>query len=435
MAVIEPTGVAAASAGAGAVPGSRRSAGNGVIVAYVIAYLALYIALITPVISTLAVKVNEISTVATRAGDLSLVTGIGAFFAFVANPIAGALSDRTTSRFGMRRPWLVIGVIGGAVGLLVIATASGIWQVVVGWAIAQTAFNGTQAALQAVLPDQVEEHRRGKVSGWLGIAQNASSLIGIGLATLFAAAGLTSFWSIAVPAAIGVVGVVVFAALLHDRRLSKADAVPFHLGAFVKGFWISPRKHPDFAWAFTGRFLMLLGFAAYNGYQVYFLLTRFGFDTPTALSWQLRLSVVQTIVLVVAAALGGWLSDRTGRRKVFVIVATVLAGVGLIVFASAQDPNILFVAAALFGAGLGAYFAVDLALVTDVLPNRETDAAKNMGVFNIANALPQSLAPALAPLLLGIGSTTAGNYTLLFVVAAVVILAGAASTMFIKGAR
>lgn len=435
MAVIEPTGVAQATAGAAAVPRARRTAGNGVIVAYVVAYLAMYVALITPVVSTLALKVNDISTAATRAGDLGLVTGVGAFFAFVANPIAGALSDRTTSRFGMRKPWLLVGVLGGTLGLVVIATAGSILQVVIGWAIAQTAFNGTQAALQAILPDQVEEERRGKVSGWLGIAQNASSLVGIALATALAAADLPVMWMIVVPAAIGLIGVLVFVAVLKDRHLPKSEATPFRLGAFLKNFWVSPREHPDFAWAFSGRFLMLLGFAAYNNYQVYFLLTRFGFDTTTALGWQLRLSIVQTVVLVIAAALGGWLSDRTGRRKLFVIIATVLAGLGLVVFSLAQDPNVLFVAAALFGAGLGAYFAVDLALVTDVLPNRDTDAAKNMGVFNIANALPQSLAPALAPLLLGIGSVTASNYTLLFVVAAVVILLGATSTMFIKGAR
>lgn len=435
MAVIEPAGVAEATAGAAPAPRASRSAGTGVVVAYVIAYLTMYIALITPVISTLALKVAEISTTATRTADLGLVTGVGAFFAFVANPVAGALSDRTTSRFGMRKPWLVVGVLGGTTGLVVIATAGSIWQVVVGWAIAQTAFNGTQAALQAILPDQVEEERRAKVSGWLGIAQNASSLIGIALATLLAAAGLPTLWMIVIPAAIGLVGVLVFVGILRDRRLERSETTPFRLGAFLRGFWVSPRRHPDFAWAFTGRFLMLLGFAAYNNYQVYFLLTRFGFDTTTALSWQLRLSIVQVLVLVVSAALGGWLSDRTGRRKLFVIIATVLAGLGLAVFASAQDPGVLLVAAALFGAGLGAYFAVDLALVTDVLPNRETDAAKNMGVFNIANALPQSLAPALAPLLLGIGSTTASNYTLLFVVAAAVIILGAASTMFIKGAR
>lgn len=435
MAVIEPTGVAGATLGAAPASRAPRTAGNGVVVAYVVAYFTMYVALLTPVISTLAVKIATISTPSTRAADLGLVAGVGAFFAFVANPIAGALSDRTTSRFGMRRPWLLFGVLGGTVGLVVLALASSIWMVVLGWAIAQAAFNAAQSALQALLPDQVDEAKRAKVSGWLGIAQNASPLVGIALATVFAAAGIATAWSILIPAAIGLIGVLVLVAVLKDRKLTKSEATPFALGAFVKGFWVSPRRHPDFGWAFAGRFLMLLGFAAYNNYQVYFLLDRFGFDTATALSWQLRLSVVQTVVLVAAAAAGGWLSDRTGRRKRFVVVATVLAGLGLIVFSLAQDPNVLFVAAILFGAGLGAYFAVDLALVTDVLPNRETEAAKNMGVFNIANALPQSLAPAIAPLILAVGATASGNYTLLFVVAAVVILLGAISTMFIKGAR
>ena len=72
MAVIEPTGVAAASAGAGAAPGARRGAGNGVIVAYVVAYLALYIALITPVISTRNVE----SDVLLQSGRTVLLAGL-----------------------------------------------------------------------------------------------------------------------------------------------------------------------------------------------------------------------------------------------------------------------------------------------------------------------------------------------------------------------
>ncbi|WP_416393518.1 MULTISPECIES: MFS transporter [unclassified Curtobacterium] len=433
MSALEPTEMAAATAGR--APATTRSARTGVVVAYVMAYFAMYIALLTPAISTLAVKINEISTPATRAADLGLVAGVGAFCAFVANPIAGALSDRTTSRLGMRRPWLLFGVLGGTLGLVILAVAPNIATIVIGWAIAQTAFNGAQAALQALLPDQVEEARRAKVSGWLGIAQNLAPLVGIALATAFVSLGVPTLWAIIVPAALGLVGVLVLVLVLQDRTLDKHDTTRFRLGAFIKGFWLNPASHPDFAWAFAGRFLMLLGFAAYNNYQVYFLLDRFRFDTPTALSWQLRLLIVQTIVLTVAAMLGGWLSDRTGRRKVFVVIATILTGLALIVFAAAHDPNLLFVAAVLFGAGLGAYFAIDLALVTDVLPNRDTEAAKNMGVFNIANALPQSLAPALAPLALGIGSATSSNYTLLFAVAAAVIILGAISTMFIRGAR
>jgi MFS family permease len=412
-----------------------RRAGRGLVPAYVLAYFASYIALITPVVSTLALKVNALSSEATRATDLALVTGVGAFFAFVANPLAGALSDRTTSRLGMRRPWLLWGIVLGTAGLLVIALAPSIALVVVGWALTQTAFNATLAALQALLPDQVGEDMRGRVSGWLGIAQNVAPLMGIAIAFGLTARGVDSVWIFLIPSAIGLVGVLVLVAVLRDRRLDPAEVAPFRVGAFLKGFWLDPRTYPDFGWAWLGRFLLLFGFAAYNTYQVFYLLERFGFDEATALSWQLRLSVLQTLVLVVAAGVGGTMSDRTGRRKVFVIASTVLAGAGLLVFAAAQTPELLYVAAALFGAGLGVYFAVDLALVTDVLPNRETEAAKNMGVFNIANALPQSIAPAVAPLFLAIGSGSSQNYAALFVAASVIVTLGAIATMFIKGTR
>ncbi|MEL7976151.1 MFS transporter [Isoptericola sp. F-RaC21] len=430
-----PTAVGQTPVSPTRTPGGAPAAGTGTVVAYVVAFFAMYIAVLTPVVSTLALKVDALSTPETRATNLALVTGVGAFFAFVANPVAGALSDRTTSRLGMRRPWLLWGVLLGAAGLLLIAFAPSIWLVVIGWAVAQAAFNGAQAALQALLPDQVAEAQRARVSSLLGMGQQLAPLVGIGLAFAFTAAGANEIWIFLVPTFLAVVGVLALVAVLKDRHLDRAGLEPFRLGAFLKGFWVSPRKHPDFAWTFLGRFLMLFGFALYNTYQLYFLTDRFGFDNATALSWQLRLMVVQAVVVVLASVLGGVLSDKTGRRKVFVVVATLLAGAGLLVFAVVQDPSMLYLGASLFGAGLGAYFAVDLALVTDVLPNAETEAAKNMGVFNIANALPQSVAPALAPAFLAVGATGGGNYTALFAISAVIVALGAVATLFIRGAR
>jgi MFS family permease len=413
----------------------RVRASNGVLAMYVIGYFALYVALMTPIVSTLAVKVDSIVGDADRIGALSLVTGLGALLAFLANPIAGALSDRTTSRFGKRRPWLVGGVLAGAVGLVVVATAADVWQIALGWMIAQAGFNASQAAFQAILPDQVEDRRRGKVSGWLGVANNVSPLAGIAIATTIAGMGAGPAWMIALPAVLAVIGVGLLALVLKDVRLDRADTAPFAFGAFVKSFWVSPRKFPDFGWAFLGRFLIMCGFASYTTYQLYFLQDRFGFDVPTALGWQLILMLLQAAALTAAALIGGWLSDRFARRKIFVIVATVLTGIGLAVFAVAPQPELLFLAAVLFGAGFGAYLAVDLALVTDVLPNRDTEAAKNMGVFNIANALPPSLVPALAPLVLAIGAGGSANYAALFLIGAILAVFGAISTMFIRGAK
>jgi MFS family permease len=397
----------------------------------------MYVALMTPVMSTLAVKVGSLTTEATKIGALSLVTGVGAFFAFVANPIAGALSDRTTSKLGMRKPWLFGGVLGGAVGLTIIGLASHVWMVVAGWALAQGCFNAAQAALQAILPDQIPERMRAKVSGWLGVAQNVAPLIGIALAFWFARHGLPISLMVIAPAALGVAGVFVLAFALKDRVLRPREAPKFKFSTFLKSFWVSPRRFPDFAWAWLGRFMIFFGFASYNNYQVYFLQDRFGLSSSQALNWQLRLMVIQAVMLTVAAAIGGQLSDRSGKRKVFVIIAAILAGLGLAVFALARDPDWLYYGAGLWGLGLGAYLAVDIALVTDVLPNARTEAAKNLGVFNIANALPQSLAPAVAPVFLAIGATatTHSNYTSLFLVAAVFALVGAATTMFIRGAK
>jgi MFS family permease len=416
---------------------TRREPGVGLAVAYVVAYLTMYVALMTPVMSTLAVKVDSLTTDASKVIALSVVTGVGAFFAFVANPIAGALSDRTTSRLGMRRPWLFGGVLGGAVGLTIIGLATHVWMVVVGWAIAQGCFNATQAALQAILPDQIPQRMRAKVSGWLGVAQNVAPLIGIALAFWFAAAGLPISLMIIVPAALGVAGVFVLAFILKDRVLQPQEAAKFSASSFLKGFWVSPKKFPDFGWAWLGRFFIFFGFASYNNYQVFFLQDRFGYSNAEALNWQLKLMVVQAITLTAAAAIGGQLSDRTGRRKVFVVIAAVLAGLGLAVFALAKNPEVLYWGAGLWGLGLGAYLAVDIALVTDVLPNARTEAAKNLGVFNIANALPQSLAPAVAPIFLSIGATAAvpANYTSLFLVATIFALVGAGTTMFIRGAK
>lgn len=413
----------------------HMQASNGVLAMYVIGYFTLYVALMTPIVSTLAVKIDSIVAGSDRIGALSLVTGLGALLAFLANPIAGALSDRTASRFGKRRPWLAGGVVAGAAGLIVVATAGDVWQIALGWMIAQAGFNASQAAFQAILPDQVDDRRRGKVSGWLGVANNVSPLAGIAIATTIAGMGAGPAWMVALPAVLAVVGVGLLALVLKDVRLDRADATPFALGAFVKSFWVSPRKFPDFGWAFLGRFLIMCGFASYTTYQLYFLQDRFGFDVPTALGWQLVLMLLQAAALTVAALVGGWLSDRLGRRKIFVIVATVLTGIGLAVFAVAPQPELLYLAAILFGAGFGAYLAVDLALVTDVLPNRETEAAKNMGVFNIANALPPSLVPALAPLVLAIGAGGTADYGALFLLGAVMAVLGAISTMFIRGAR
>jgi len=143
--------------------------GSGFIAVYALAFMGTSLVLVAPLLVTLALKVNSLVWIDQAPNSLALVTGIGALLAMVGNPFFGKMSDRTTSQLGMRRLWMVIGLVGGSLGVLVVALAPNIAVVLVGWCIAQLMFNALLAALVAVLPDQVPAVQRGAVSGVLGI--------------------------------------------------------------------------------------------------------------------------------------------------------------------------------------------------------------------------------------------------------------------------
>jgi MFS family permease len=403
---------------------------RGLVAVYALGYVGAYVALITPVASTLALKVAELDPSGKEA-SLGLISAIGAFFALISNPLAGALSDRTTSRFGRRRPYIAIGTLAGVIALAVVGFAPSLLIAVVGWSLAQIAFNLVLAALQALLPDQIPLAQRARVSAILGISQQVSPLVGIGIATGVLATGAGMGPVFLVPGLVGAALLALLVVRLPDRPLAHAE--PFSLREFARGFRPTPGKAADFGFAWFGRFFVILGFAIYTTYQVYFITDRVGIATESVTLVQLAAVLVFSLVLTASAIISGRLSDRWHRRKVFVYAAVVIVSLGMVLLAFTTSLALFIVAAAVMGVGIGAFFAVDLALVTDVLPDQEHAAAKDLGIFNIANALPQSVAPAIAPLFLAVGG--GGNYTLLFLVAALLALVGAALIAPIKAVR
>jgi MFS family permease len=346
----------------------------------------------------------------------------------VGNPLFGRLSDRTTSRFGRRRPWMLIGLVGGSFGILVVALAPAIWVVLAGWCLAQLFFNAMLAALVAVLPDQVPMSQRGSVAGLLGVCVPVASVGGTYVVKSFTGNELAMFLA---PCAIGGFFIVLFMLNLDDRRLAPEDKPPWSLRQLLGTYYVSPRKHPDFAWAFASRFMFILAYAFLVTYQAYYLLEHLGSDEDEVPQQIFLGTLTQAVVVVVASLVGGRLSDRTGRRKAFVAAAAVVYGVALFMIAVAADFDAFLVGMAVGGLGFGLYMAVDLALVADVLPDPDS-AAKDLGVLNIAGALPFSLAPATAPLVLTIGG---GSYQVLYAVAGVCALAGAAAILPVKQVR
>src|SRR4051812_17752803 len=171
---------------------------------------------LAPLLVTLALKVNSLVGIANAPANLAVVAGVGAFLAMLANPFFGRLSDRTSSPWGMRRPWMVVGLVAGSLGILTVALAPNITVVLLGWCAAQVFFNALLAALAAVMPDQVPTAQRGMVSGILAICLPVASVVGTFLVQTFDRNVLTM---LLVPCAVGGFFVLLFVARLDDRRL------------------------------------------------------------------------------------------------------------------------------------------------------------------------------------------------------------------------
>lgn len=395
---------------------------------YTLSYLGTCLLFIAPLAVTLALKVNDLVGQDAAPGRLAVVVGTGSVVSLFGNPLFGRLSDRTSSRWGMRRPWMVGGLLGGTVGVLVVATAPNVPVVVLGWCIAQLFFNAVLAVHVAVLPDQVPSEQRGRVSGVLGVCLPVASVGATFVVKVFSGHQLAMFL---LPCAIGGVLIVVFAATLKDRHLPGDVTARWTLREVISTFVVSPRRHPDFAWAFLSRFLLVMAYAFLTTYQVYFLLQRLHRDEADIPDLVFLGTLAQSSAVVVASLVGGRLSDRAGRRKVFVLAAALVYALAMVLLSVATTFPAFLVAVALSGLGFGLYFAVDLALVADVLPNPD-DSAKDLGVFNYAGALPFALAPAVAPSILSLGG---GSYGFLYGVAAACAAAGAFAVLPVRAVR
>lgn len=410
-----------------AAAGPRR-VGWGFIALYALAYMGTILVFLAPLLVSLSLKINSLVGIERAPNSLALVAGTGALLAIFVNPFFGKMSDRTSSRFGMRRPWMVIGLVGGSFGVLVVSLAPSVAVVLVGWCIAQVFFNALLAAEVAVLPDQVPVDQRGLVSGVLGVCMPVASVGATFLVQLFSGSRLTMFLA---PCAIGGFFILLFAARLRDRQLDKADKPPWSLREFLSAFYVNPRTSPDFAWAFVSRFMFVLAYAFLTTYQAYFLLEQVD-SSESEVPRQIFIgTLTQSIVIVVASLASGRLSDWSGRRKVFVLAASIVYGIAMFVVAVASDFNGYVIGMAISGLGFGMYMAVDLALVADVLPDKN-NAAKDLGVFNIAGALPSAIAPAIAPAILALGH---GSYTVLYAVAGVCAIVGAFAILPVKRVR
>jgi len=389
---------------------------NGVLLASAILTLSIAAAAIDPG------RATSVLSTAVAAGGVAQLLGY---------PVIGRLSDRTGSRFGRRRPYLIGGAVVMAIGAGLQALAHSTAMLALSYVVLSLGAVSSLVAANAIVPDQLPAHRRGPASAAIGLGAPIGAVIGIFLAQL---GQPTLAAMIGLPTAVGVLASLGLAAFVQDRPLERAQRPAMNLNSSLSTFWVNPLRHPSFALAWISRFCIFFGVGAVNAYQAFYLIMVMHVDPATVGTSVLIATLVGTGVALVFSPVAAKISDRIGRRKPFVVTAAGIFAVGLWLTTTASSFGGFLVAVAVMGLGQSVYFAVDFALITEVLPNPE-DTAKDLGLMNLAMSLPSSVVPAIAPTLLAVGGAAGDNFSALFTAGAIAALIGAFAVLPIRRVR
>jgi MFS family permease len=431
-----------------------RRVGGGWIALFATAWLGIWMAQLTPIQLLLPQQVEDVVHGASWTDNVlafGIISGIAGACALITFPLTGALSDRTTSRFGRRRPWILAGVLVFAISLVILSLQTSIVGVGVFWSTSIIGFCIASAAITATLSDQVPVNQRGFVSGWISAPQAIGTILGLVLVTtIWASIASEQSFGYPLVAILLVVLSLPFIATLPDQPLRKDQRPRGGLGTILQGFWINPVKHPDFGWTLLGRILVNLGNALGTTLLLYFLQYGLGLSATDAVNGLLELTVVYLVFFVIAALILGRVSDRIGRRKVFVYIAAWVQAIAALILAFVPVFGVAIFAAALLGLGYGCYMAVDQALATQVLPDAHS-RGKDLGIMNIATAVPQAVGPLLGALVVlafaslataGVASSTAitrageqAGFAGLFVASGVLAILGGVAMIPIKSVK
>jgi len=356
-----------------------------------------------------------------------IVSGIAGAAAIIAFPVTGFLSDRTTSKLGRRRPWVLGGAALFAASLVALGFVHGIVLIAVFWSLTIVGFCVLASALTALISDLVPVRQRGFVSGWMSAPQAVGIILGVLLITEVFVTVTLGYVAMAIGLAILVLPVVFFT---KETPISKAERPEATASAFFRGMWISPKKHPDFAWTLTSRVFVNTGNALGTGLLLYYLAFGLEIGIDDAEEALLPLIVVYLVCVVLTALVVGYLSDRLARRKIFVIWGSLAQAIAAFVLVFVTSYEATFVAGALLGLGYGAFLAVDQALATQVLPDPH-DRGKDLGIMNIAFQVPQALAPLLGALVVD----ALGGFRGLFMLSAIAATIGALVVSLVRDVK
>lgn len=347
----------------------------------------------------------------TTATSFGLVAAVGACAGLIASPLSGALSDRTTSRWGKRRPWIIGGIIVAVVGLFTMAAATTIPILLIGEVLAQTGVDTILATVTALIPDQVPETQRAGLAALNGMAPIVGGVFGLVLVTRLTNPSIVRQGYVLL-AVMSVACIGLFLCVLREQPLRPDKIAPFDWRSFLAGFF-QPLRNRDFTYTFISRACVFLSFTLLGAYLFFYVSQ--GLHLPLAVAAQAVtvFQVLSTVALVIVALLAGMLSHWSQRLKPCLITGALVMAGGILLLVAVPNWQALLVAAVLFGGGFGAVLGVDIALAIRVLPNA-TDRGKDLGLITTAIFLPLIVSPIIGAVILN----TVHSFAVLFAVAA-----------------
>jgi MFS family permease len=396
---------------------------------------------------------------------LGLIGFVGLLIATIVQPVAGAVSDRFSSRWGRRRPFMVVATLTDLIFLAGIAFAPNYWFLFVSYCLLQFSSNVAHGPYQGLLPDLVPEERRGIASSIKQFVDTSGLIVVAVLMPLLFAnpdALMTNIRNAIALIAFVLVGTMLLnVVLVREPPAPKVAATSsafgwrkwFSIDAAV-GFFGSvfqfTREFPDFSWLIASR-LAILGALAYlsNYAQFYFQKVMFANITDldqaikSAVKLQGELLTTVVLALLIVTLLAGPLSDRFGRRPINAL-GGLFAAAGAFVLLYVRNvawislPFFTFsdltVAGLLIGIGMGLFTSANWAWAVDLTP--PSQAARFLGLTNIATAGATVVTSLLGPMISILNAREAGSgFTFMFIVAIVGFLLGVVMLVKVRDTR
>ena len=329
----------------------------------------------------LSYKVTELAP-DHRNTALGLTTAAGLLMATLTQPVVGALSDRTTSRWGRRVPFFIFGTLSAVACLFAVALAPSLGLLLLGFVAYEVAANTAQAPWQALLPDQVPSSRRGAASGLKTVFEILAFIAGRRTAGYLIADG-EILASVAVAGLVFLLSMILtsFSARepLATNEPEKATRNQLNdLGSTGQNVW-----PPGFGWWFLNRALFWGGLIALSSFVLFYLVDVIGMTFAQASRFFGDLSLALGLSLVAVALPAGRLSDRIGRRPL-ILISCLVAIAGNVLLLAARTRPALILAGGTLGLAAGIYLSTNWALATDLVPRSR--AARFLGIANMATA-------------------------------------------------